>query len=76
MVFLIAIISFGLGVLGLLFLNDLFVITGFEDNLYTIKYIFIEQSVQVIRVLFHLLFVLLIFIGFLFFVWFLFLSLW
>ena len=68
-IFLIGIISFVLGVLGLLFFNNFFVLTGFEENLYNIEYVFVEQSIQIIRVIFQLFFALLIFVSFAIFVW-------
>ncbi len=74
--FLIGLISFASGTLGLLFFNDFFVLTGFEENLYNIEYVFLEQSIQIIRVIFQLFFVLLIFVSFAIFVWAKFLSLW
>ena len=57
-------ISFVLGASGLLFFNELVVLSGFEEWFYSIENLFISQSIQTIRVVFHLLFLFLIFISF------------
>ena len=59
------VISGILGALGLLFFNELFLLSGFEEQFYFIENnVFISQSIQTIRVILQLFFVFLISISF------------